>query len=121
MFDVPIERIGWMPPQVPQRKAGAAVDVSMPIVSMFAGTAIGMLTSDAMSPGELAVAGGLVWGATFALGRVSMGEPSDYYGRKNAPSNLAYGALGLLAGIGSTWATSGLWEIFKHALRGPGV
>ncbi len=106
-----------MPPQVTQRKSCEPVDVSMPIVSMFAGTAIGMLTSDAMSPGKLAVAGGLVWGATFALGRVSMGEPSDYYGRANATSNLSYGMIGLLAGIGSTWATAGLWELLKHAMK----
>lgn len=113
MFDHPIERIGFMPPQVPQRPAGAAVDLSMPIVSMLAGTAIGMLSGEGMGPKKLAVAGCLVWGATYALGRISMGEPTDYYGRQNAPSNAAYGMLGLLAGIGSTWATSGLWDLVR--------
>lgn len=113
MFDQAIERVGFLPPQPPQRKAGESVDLAMPLVAAIGGTALGYAFGDHLPPKKLAVAGMMVWGASYALGRLLMGDPTDWFGRTNHPSNLSYGTMGLLGGLGSTWALRGFWASWR--------
>lgn len=97
-------------PQLPQRPEGEKHDPGVDLVGALGGSAAAYASRNSFSPKTLAIAGGLVWGASFALGKISFGEPHDYFGRENAPSNLSYGLLALAGGFGSTWALTGIWR-----------
>ncbi|MFI5299990.1 MAG: hypothetical protein ACHREM_18025 [Polyangiales bacterium] len=116
MFDA-LERVGWMPPQLPQRKPDDHVDIAMPLIALIGGTGAGYFSRELLPAKKTLIAGLFVWGASFAISKVTMGEPHDYFGRDNAPSNLAYGVLGLVSGFGSTWAFHGLWSLMTKGRR----
>ena len=101
-------------PQVPQRPQGERHDMGVDLVGMLGGSAAAYFARGKFEPRTMALVGAAIWGTTYLVGRVSFGEPHDYFGRENAPTNLAYGLLALVGGFGSTWALTGGW----HWLRG---
>ena len=101
-------------PQVPQRPQGEKHDPGVDLVGALGGSAAAYFARDAFAPKTIAIAGAAIWGGAYLLGRASFGEPHDYFGRENAPNNLAYGLLALVGGFGSTWVLTGAW----HWVRG---
>lgn len=97
-------------PQLPQRPKDQPHDPSVDLIGALGGSAAAYASRNAYAPKTLAIVGGVVWGASYLAGRTMFGEPHDYFGRENAPNNLAYGALALVGGFGSTWALTGLWH-----------
>ena len=114
MFDALVPtKSGLTLPQVPQRAPSEVHDPSVDMVGMLGGSLAGYASRNAFEPRTLAIAGAAVWAGTYLAGRTMFGEPHDYFGRANAPSNLSYGLLAIAGGFGSTWALSGLWHVIK--------
>ena len=97
-------------PQLPQRPKDEPHDPSVDLVGMLGGSGIAYALRHSYSPRALALVGGALWGASYVAGRTLFGEPHDYFGRENAPSNLSYGVLAIVGGFGSTWALTGAWH-----------
>jgi hypothetical protein len=104
---------GLILPQVPQRGKEDKHDPSSDLVANVGGSLAAWGFSDRLEPKTLILAGAGIWSAAYVAGRVSFGEPHDYFGRENAPSNLSYGILALVGGFGSTWVFQGAWRWFR--------
>ena len=116
MFDaLKLHDAGLVLPQVPQRTKEEKHDPSSDMVASLGGSLAGWGFSDRFEPRTLMVTGVGIWAATYIAGRLSFGEPHDYFGRENAPSNLSYGVLALVGGFGSTWAFQGAWRWFRES------
>jgi hypothetical protein len=112
MFDA-LERVGYVPPQVPQRLPDEKPSPSAPLVGLIAGGLGGYFSRELLPPKKLAIAGLFVWGASYLTGKGLYAEPHDYFGRDNAPSPGAITSLSLVSSFGSTWAIHGLYSLWK--------
>jgi len=113
MFDaLKLHEEGLVLPQVPQRDKDGKRDPSTDMVASIGGSLAAWASSSRYEPRTVALLGAGIWGGSLLLGRVSFGEPHDYFGRENAPSNASYAALAMVAGFGSTWALQGAWRWF---------
>ncbi len=112
MFDA-LSRVGYVPPQVPQRLPDEKADPAAPLVGLIVGSAAGYFSRETLGPRKAAIAGLFLWGAAFAATKTIFPEPHDYFGRDNAPSNGSVRALSIVSGFGSTWAIHGIWSMWQ--------
>jgi hypothetical protein len=109
MFDA-LDRV--VLPQVPQRDKNVEhIDPVVPLLGMVTGMSLGFATRHALSPKGLLAVGLVTWAGAYGVTRLSFGEPHDYFGRENAPSSVAYGALAVVSSFGSSWAIHGAWNL----------
>lgn len=114
MFDaLRLHESGLILPQVPQRVKEDKHDPSSDLVATLGGSLAGWGFANRLAPKTTCLVGVGIWATTYLVGRVSFGEPHDYFGRENAPSNLSYGVLALVGGFGSTWALQGAWHWWR--------